>query len=106
MARIGRVFLAAGAFCAALGFAQAAFAAGERIAVLTPYLSAVATAEMIDTFKAEAEARQWTVDVVDTAGDLGALASRIEDVVAAQSDAVVTVAPDAAQLQDQVDRHA
>jgi ribose transport system substrate-binding protein len=106
MARIGRVFLAAGALCAALGFAQAALAAGERIAVLTPYLSAVATAEMIDTFRAEAEARQWTVDVVDTAGDLGALASRIEDVVAAKADAIVLVSLDPAQIQDQVDRAA
>jgi len=102
----GRVAVAAGALVAALASVQPASAAGEKIAVMTPYLSAVATAEMIDTFKAEAEKRQWSVDVVDTAGDLGALASRIEDVTAASVDAIVLVSLDPAQLQDQVDQAA
>lgn len=85
---------------------QAAWAAGERVSVLTPYLSAVATAEMVETFKAEAEKRQWEVDVIDTAGDLGALASRIEDVATAKTDAIVLVSIDPAQVQAQVDRAA
>lgn len=81
----------------------AALAADERVAVLTPYLSAVATAEMVETFQAEAATRGWTVDVVDTAGDLGALASRLQDVAASGVDAVVVVSVDPAQVQDQVD---
>ena len=80
-----------------------ALAEGERIAVVTPYLSAVATAEMVETFTAEAEARGWQVEVVDTAGDLGAMASRLQDVVASGVHAVVVVSIDPAQVQDQID---
>lgn len=78
-------------------------AAGEKIALLTPYLAAVATAEMVDSFKTEAGAMDWQVDVVDTAGDLPALASRVEDVVAAKVDAIVLFSIDPAQIQAQVD---
>ena len=73
------------------------------MALLTPYLAAVATAEMVDAFKAEAEKMQWTVDVVDTAGDMPALASRVEDVVAAKVNAIVLFSIDPAQIQAQVD---
>ena len=86
----------------ALSYAPAD-AAGEKIALLTPYLAAVATAEMVDSFKAEAGAMDWQVDVVDTAGDLPALASRVEDVVAAKVDAIVLFSIDPAQIQAQVD---
>ena len=78
-------------------------AAGEKVALLTPYLAAVATAEMVDSFKAEAEKMQWTVDVVDTAGDMPALASRVEDVIAAKVNAIVLFSVDPAQIQAQVD---
>ena len=84
----------------------AALAAGERVAVITPYLSAVATAEMIEAFSAEADAKEWSVDVVDTAGDMGALASRVEDAATSAVDAIVLVSIDPAQIQDQVDRAA
>ncbi len=94
---------AAGALLLASGALTGAEAAGERVAVLTPYLAAVATAEMIDGFKAEAGTMQWTVDVVDTAGDLPGLASRVEDVTAAGVDAIVLVSIDPAQIQAQVD---
>jgi ribose transport system substrate-binding protein len=86
----------------ALSYAPAE-AAGEKIALLTPYLAAVATAEMVDSFKAEAGAMDWQVDVVDTAGDLPALASRVEDVTAAKVDAIVLFSVDPAQIQAQVD---
>ena len=93
---------------AALGLALAAgsvvpaVAAAETVSVLTPYLSAVATGEMVDAFKTDAEGRGWTVSVVDTAGDFGALASRIEDVVNARARAIVLVSVNPAQVQDQV----
>jgi ribose transport system substrate-binding protein len=106
MRKFERSCLVAGFFITAPLLAGSAWAAGERISVLTPYLSAVATAEMVDTFKQEAEKRQWTVDVVDTAGDMGALASRVEDVTAAKATAIVLVSIDPAQIQDQVDRAA
>ena len=105
---IGHAFLAAAVFAAALQFGPEPFgeahAAGDRVAVLTPYLSAVATAEMVESFKAQAGERGWTVDVVDTAGDFGALASRVEDVTAAKANAIVLVSFDPAQIQEQVDR--
>lgn len=88
---------------ALVGSASSAFADGERVTVVTPYLSAIATAEMVETFEAEAAARGWQVDVVDTAGDLGAMASRLEDVTASAVDAIVVVSIDPAQLQDQID---
>ena len=103
---IERACIAASVFFAVLGSGHPAFAAGERVSVLTPYLSAVATAEMVEAFKREAEKRQWSVDVVDTAGDFGALASRIEDVTAAKADAILLVSFDPAQVQDQADRAA
>jgi len=94
--------LAGAALVATLLGATAAQAAGERVSVLTPYLSAVTTAEMAEAFKTEAAKHQWTVDVVDTAGDMGALASRVEDVTAAKVNAIVLISIDPAQIQDQV----
>ena len=91
----------------AAGFAGLAGpAAAETVSVLTPYLSAVATGEMVETLKADAAARGWTVSVVDTAGDFGALASRVEDVVNARTSAIVLVSLNPAQIQDQVDKAA
>ena len=88
----------------ALTAAGSVQAAGEKIAVLTPYLAAVATAEMIDSFKAQAEKSAWSVDVVDTAGDMGAFASRLEDATTRAPAAIVLVSVDPAQIQDQVDK--
>jgi ribose transport system substrate-binding protein len=98
-------WIAAAAF-AALGAGFAGPAAAETVAVLTPYLSAVATEEMVTAFRTDAEGRGWTVSVVDTAGDMGALASRIDDVAAAKVDAIVLVSLNPAQVQDQVSRAA
>jgi ribose transport system substrate-binding protein len=84
--------------------ATGVLAAGEKISVLTPYLSAVATADMIDAFKAQADKLGWSVDVIDTAGDMGAFASRLEDATTKGADAIVLVSVDPAQIQDQVDK--
>lgn len=99
-------FLASLALCTALTAlpATGALAAGERVSVLTPYLSAIATAEMIDAFKAKAATYGWTVDVVDTAGDMGAFASRVEDAATSGANAIVLVSVDPAQIQDQADK--
>lgn len=100
--RIRAVALAAAVVAVTSGSAAAA----ETVSVLTPYLSAVATGEMVETFKADAEKRGWTVSVVDTAGDFGALASRVEDVVNARTGAIVLVSINPAQIQDQVGKAA
>lgn len=88
----------------ALGVSSAALAAGEKVSVITPFLAATATGEMIEAFKAKAAEYQWTVDVVDTAGDMGAFASRVEDATTGGANAIVLVSVDPAQIQDQVDK--
>ena len=83
-------------------FQFTASAHAEDIAVLTPYLSSVATNEMIETFKSESAANGWTVNVVDTRGDFQQLASRVEDVANAGVKAIVLVSVDPNQIGDQV----
>lgn len=73
-----------------------------QVAVLTPYLASVTTAEMVKVFRAEAEAKGHTVTVVDTKGDMAALADRIDDVVSAHTGAVVLVSVNPSQVGDQV----
>ncbi len=86
--------------------AVSALAQEQRVSVITPYLSAVATAEMIEAFQMQAADRGWAVDVVDTAGDMGSFASRVEDATTSGVSAIVLVSIDPAQIQDQVDRAA
>lgn len=88
----------------ALGVSPAAMAAGEKVSVITPFLAAIATGEMIEAFKAKATEYQWTVDVVDTAGDMAAFAGRVEDATTSGAKAIVLVSVDPAQIQDQVDK--
>jgi ribose transport system substrate-binding protein len=59
------------------------------VAVLTPYLAQPGTQFMVEGFQAAAEGRGWTVNVVDTAGDVAALNSRVQDAVTQQVDAIV-----------------
>ncbi len=87
-----------------LGVSPAALAAGEKVSVITPFLAATATGEMIEALKVKAAEYQWTVDVVDTAGDMGAFASRVEDATTGGANAIVLVSVDPAQIQDQVDK--
>lgn len=59
------------------------------VAVVTPYLAQPGTQFMVEAFQAAAEANGWTVNVVDTAGDVAALNSRIQDVVTQAVDAII-----------------
>jgi ribose transport system substrate-binding protein len=75
------------------------------VAVLTPYLAQPGTQFMVEGFQAAAEEKGWTVDVIDTAGDIAALNSRLQDVVTQGVDAIV-INVDPSQvttLQDAVD---
>lgn len=60
-----------------------------EIAVLTPYLAQPGTQFMVEGFQAAAEARGWTVNVIDTADDIAALNSRVQDVITQAVDAIV-----------------
>ncbi|HZG88074.1 sugar ABC transporter substrate-binding protein [Paenibacillus sp.] len=77
-------------------------AGAKTISILTPYLSSVTTNEMVESLKAQAEANGWRTNVVDTKGDVGAMASRMEDVIASNADAIVIVSTDPNQLQAQI----
>lgn len=78
----------------------------KEISILTPYLSSVTTNEMAETMKANMEAKGWSVTVVDTKGDMAMLASRMEDVVSAQVDAIVIVSTDPNQVATQIEKAA
>ena len=59
------------------------------VAVLTPYLAQPGTQFMVEGFQAAAEERGWTVNVIDTAGSIPDLNSRVQDVITQQVDAIV-----------------
>ena len=86
----------------ALGFVAglmttAAFAQ-DRVAVITPYLAQPGTQFYVDGFEAAAEGRGWEVNVIDTAGDIAAVISRLEDAVTQGVDAIV-INVDPAQVE-------
>lgn len=67
--------------------AQAAWS--ETIAVITPYLSQPGTQAYVEGFEAAAAEKGWDVNVIDTAGDVAAVISRLEDAVIQNVDAIV-----------------
>ena len=76
--------------------------AGKNISVMTPYLSSVTTNQMVSYLQKGLEALGATVTVTDTSNDFSALASRIDDVVASGTDAIVLVSADPSQLENQL----
>jgi ribose transport system substrate-binding protein len=72
--------------------AAAAFSTGalaEKVAVITPYLAQPGTQFYVEAFQQVATEKGWEVNVIDTAGDVAAVISRIEDMVNQQVDAIV-----------------
>lgn len=59
------------------------------VAVITPYLAQPGTQFMVEAFQAAGEEKGWTVNVIDTAGEVADVISRIEDVVNQGVDAIV-----------------
>ncbi len=59
------------------------------IVVMTPWLAQPGTQLMVDAFKESAVEKGWNVNVVDTAGDVAALISRMQDVALQDVDAIV-----------------
>jgi len=64
-------------------------ALAETVAVITPYLAQPGTQFYVDAFSARAAELGWEVNVIDTAGDVAAVISRIEDSVTQGVDAIV-----------------
>ena len=78
------------------------FAKEKKVAVLTPYMASVTTNLMIRTFEGLAKEKGWKVIVIDTKGDFGALANRMEDMITKKVDAIVLGMADPIQLKQQV----
>ncbi len=72
-----------------IGAGLAGAAGAETVAVITPYLAQPGTQFYVDAFNARAQELGWDVNVIDTAGDVAAVISRIEDVVTQNVDAIV-----------------
>jgi ribose transport system substrate-binding protein len=68
------------------------------VAVITPYLAQPGTQFLTEGFQAAAAEKGWQVNVIDTAGDVAAVISRIEDVVNQGVDAIV-INVDPAQVE-------
>lgn len=75
----------------------------KQISILTPFLSSVTTNQMVESMKAGMTEKGWKVNVVDTKGDFADLASRMEDVISAKTDAIVIVSTDPNQVQTQIE---
>jgi ribose transport system substrate-binding protein len=84
--KLGRGLVAAGALLALT--AGTAFAGG-KIAVITPYLAQPGTQFYVESFEAAAKDNGWSVNVIDTKGDVAAVVSRLEDAATQKVDAVV-----------------
>lgn len=75
---------------------------GKTVSILTPYQSSVTTNQMIDVLKEKAAEKGWKTEVIDTKGDIGQMASRMEDVITRKTDAIVIVSTDPNQLEAQI----
>lgn len=75
---------------------------GKNISVMTPYLGSVTTNQMVEYIEKNLTDAGATVTVVNTDNDFAELASRIEDVVSAGTDAIVLVSADPGQLSNQL----
>ncbi|WP_136658672.1 substrate-binding domain-containing protein [Nitratireductor sp. XY-223] len=64
-------------------------AMAQNVTVVTPYLAQPGTQMYVEGFQAEAADKGWNVNVIDTAGDVAAVISRIEDAVTQKVDAIV-----------------
>ena len=64
-------------------------ALAQRVAVITPYLAQPGTQFYVEAFEQVAGEQGWDVNVIDTAGDVAAVISRIEDMVNQNVDAIV-----------------
>ncbi len=80
--------LAIAALTVTVAFSHAAYAQ-SKVVVITPYLAQPGTQFYVEGFKEAAATNGWDVNVVDTAGDVAAVISRIEDAVTQNVDAIV-----------------
>ncbi|MFD0713005.1 sugar ABC transporter substrate-binding protein [Paenibacillus sp. GCM10027626] len=92
------------AACGSSKEGEGAAGGSKTISILTPYLSSVTTNEMVESLKKQAEEKGWKTSVIDTKGDVGQLASRMEDVISSKTGAIVLVSTDPNQLKSQIQK--
>ena len=78
-----------GLVLAATALAASAALAQEKVAIVTPYMAQPGTQFYVEAFESVAAEKGWDVNVIDTAGDVAAVISRIEDMVTQNVDAIV-----------------
>jgi len=76
---------------AAVGLVLAAnsAAAAVKITIVTPYMAEPGTQYYVEAFQEEAKTNGWTVNVVDTKGDIAGVISGIENAVNQKVDAII-----------------
>ncbi len=76
-------------FAAGLTVLSATAAIAQDVTVVTPYLAQPGTQMYLEGFETRAGELGWNVNVIDTAGDVAAVISRIEDAVTQKVDAII-----------------
>ncbi|WP_207633166.1 substrate-binding domain-containing protein [Devosia aurantiaca] len=79
----------AGILLATTAFGTGAAFAQSKVAIVTPYMAQPGTQFYVEAFQAVAADQDWDVNVIDTAGDVAAVISRMEDLVNQNVDAIV-----------------
>ena len=76
---------------AAIGLALAAASAAQasKITIVTPYMAEPGTQYYVEAFQEVAKTNGWTVNVVDTKGDIAGVISGIENAVNQKVDAII-----------------
>lgn len=78
-----------GAFAVALALSATAALADGKIAIVTPYMAQPGTQYFVEAFQEAAKANGWSVNVVDTKGDVAGVISGLENAANQKVDAIV-----------------
>jgi ribose transport system substrate-binding protein len=73
----------------ALAFSAASALAAARITIVTPYMAEPGTQYYVEAFQDVAKANGWTVNIVDTKGDIAGVISGLENAVNQKADAII-----------------
>jgi ribose transport system substrate-binding protein len=73
----------------ALAFSAASALAAAKITIVTPYMAEPGTQYYVEAFQDVAKANGWTVNVVDTKGDIAGVISGLENAVNQKVDAII-----------------
>ena len=73
----------------AMALLAASSAQAAKVTIVTPYLAQPGTQYYVEAFQEVAKANGWTVNVIDTKGDIAGVISRLEDAANQKVDAIV-----------------